>query len=330
MIKLHQLRAGAPDKVGLWNDGSYQFIKHDNCNLVDWSLKELQECKERGEFILPADEGDIKFINRYCLKLPDQSFIMLPQEKDDNGNLVIIDYMKFIPKDCLVYKNVQAATGMKYAEFKSYTIEEFKNKDLYSDHRIAYKTTTGSGSRGVLLIDPNRVHLGWKYREFLTKRDLDEFISFAEKENCNIMMQELIPNDPKLTKVNCDFVLRDGKLLGYKWDKTDPEAVFTNWNFGWIVRTQYTDEMMNKIASYLTQQCGIVNAIMNFEAFSDFESETWLVEFNWRYSNSTFEGQAANIDLIGHYLRNEPFEFPEGFNKFSRYWRCEFYKDLGI
>lgn len=333
------MRAGAPDKICLWTDGTYELVKHDNTNLVDYRKHDLHEIFKRCEFILPADEGDIKYANLKFVEGDkfDQSWILLPQITYGEKYCKVIPYGMFVPKDSMVYQTI-SSTGLKYPKIvDKLTPSQLRDIALNLDNdRLSFrfdhkaiKTTTGSGSRGVLLYDHDReLKYGGKYRSNPSRLELLELCNFAEKEDCDIIVQNLIPDSEVLTKVNVDFVIRDGKFLGYKWDKTDPTAVFTNWNFGWTVRTDYTDGLMGRVADHLINQCGIYNAIMNFEAFSDLTSETWLVEFNWRYSNSMFEGQAAGIDLIGHYLRGEEFQFPEGMNKFTRYWQCSYYNDI--
>lgn len=325
---VHQMRSGAPDKICLWTDGSYLMRAHDNTNLVDYDLDELAELYRNEEYILPADEGDILHANEMFTRgLVDQQFILLPLTVDN----IVIAYGKFVPKDSMIYKYLQQFTGVKYAEFELMDLLQFKTKYIqdsaYFD-RKAIKTATGSGSRGVILVDPDRVHLGGKYVDNLDSADLDGFCKFVEKEDCKILIQDLIPYEPdRLMKCNVDFVIRDGKLLGYKWDYVNQSQQFTNWDNGYFVRNEYLDDLMSKVAKYLVTN-GIMNAIMNFECFSDMESETWMVEFNWRYSNSMFEGQALNIDLISCYLNNTPFEVPMGSHKFARYWQCALYSDI--
>jgi hypothetical protein len=247
-----------------------------------------------------------------------------------NGTPVVINYDDFVPKDADIYQLLNNYTDVKYAEFTTVKVREFKapGNDVQG---VAYKTTTGSGSRGVILIDKDRIHLGGKYVAKSSDADWVGFKKFAESQpDCKIMIQQLIPNRPSLTKVNVDFVIRDGELLGYKWDATDPSAVFTNWNWGYFVRNNYTDKIMKQIHYYLTTIYGIKNAIMNFEAFSDICEETWMVEFNWRYSNSMFEWQALGIDPIYQYLKRESFDdkMPYGNHKFSRYWQCALYENI--
>lgn len=322
-----QLRAGAPDKFLLWSDDLINYVKRDNTNLVDLTNKELNEIYLNSQYVLPADEGDIIRANKFakdCSNVP-QNFILLPQYKDGT----VINYIDYVPKDSQVYEKLEQNTGIKYMPYTVCPIDKFviPSNGIYG---IAFKTTTGSGSRGVILIDPDRIHLGGKYYKQSSDVNWDEFIKFAKSQPsyCKIMIQDLIPNKDTLTKVNVDFVIKNGELLGYKWDKTDPKAVFTNWNFGWFIRSKYTDEVMGKLANYLINECGVYNAIMNFEAFSDLQSETYLVEFNWRYSNSMFEGQALGIDLVSNYLNNKKFEVPFGEHKFTRYWQCALYKDI--
>lgn len=326
------MRGGAPDKFNLWTNGDYKLIHHDYCNLVNYKdhINDLISMISSEEYILPADEGDIEFANELAEKYPniDQTKILLPRDGSK-----IINYNKFVPKDSIIYKKVNYYKNLKYEQAKIYSLEEFKNicNKLDPNYRAAYKTTTGSGSRGVLLVDPDRLYLGGKYISKLTKPDLDKLISFAEEENktheCKIMIQDLIPNEPDLLKINVDFIIKDKKLLGYKWDETDHKAVFTNWDIGWFIKSDYTDKIMNDIANLLIKDSNITDAIMNFEAFSDMKSKFYLVEFNWRYSNSMFEGQALHMDFIGNYLNNSTFEVPNGRHKFHRYWQCKLESD---
>jgi len=336
--KVLQMRGGAPDKIQLHHDKNKIILIHkDFCNLVDYTAEELVKLFHENTYILPADEGDILHANKLQKEMfnlgVDQSMILLPQVKLDEGYLKIMDYQA-VSKDSDFYKNLEEYTGVKYADFKSYTIEEFEKLNINSDDIKVYKTTLGSGSRGVILVNPNRIHLGYKYRNCLVSDEFNKFLSFAIQNNARIMIQDFIPeyakNGNKLTKINVDFFIRNGKLIGYKWDKTDPSEVFTNWNFGWFYRSNYTDSIMNSLANYLIKKLGIYNAIMNFEAFSDNESETWLIEFNFRYSNSTFEYQAVGVDPISSYIENIDImrAIPYGENKFTRYWQCKLYLDV--
>lgn len=330
-VIVHQMRAGAPDKAMLAHLNELDYIKHDFTNLVDVSVDDILDIGDAGQYILPADEGDIKYANQIKDKMIhlgfDQSFILLPCITDDEGHKYIIDYNTYIPKDNELYQTIEEETGVKYAKFTSYSIDEFLSLDLDRTEKCAYKTTTGSGSRGVLLIDPDRINLGMKYRESLTDSDLNSFIEFARKENCNIMIQDLIANDPNLLKINVDFAIREGNLLGYKWDIVNQSQQFTNWDNLTIIRNQFTDKIMKLISSHLVSY-GISDALMNFEAFSDMNSVIWLIEFNWRYSNSMFECQAFDCDLVYNYINGIPFAIPFGEYKAIRYWQCMLYEDI--
>lgn len=321
---VHQCRSGAPDKIMLWTDGSYDLRKHDNTNLVCYTEEQLLEIGLRGEYILPADEGDIKHANAVSDFVLEQDFIMLPQVFDGEFNKVI-DYQKFVPKNSDVYKNLEAATGVIYPQFETYTRGELLNKSYQIFDKVALKTTTGSGSRGVWIIDRDRVRLGNKCVDKLTKDNMDNFMSFCINENCDIILQELCPIN--LLKCNTDFVIKEGRLITYKWDCVNQDQQFTNWDNGEFIRTEYTDSIMAKITAYLVS-LGIVNAIMNFESYSNLIDETWMIEFNWRYSNSMFEGQALGIDLISSYLTGMAESVPMGKHKFSRFWQCKLYSEI--
>lgn len=330
MVTVHQLRGGAPDKIQAFHLPAFtKLIHRDFTNLVDMSDSEIVSLIGQGEYILPADEGDIKRANELYTNgtLLNQTNILLPQVHTIAGPRVI-DYDQYVPKNSLVYEELSKGTSIKYMPYKVYSIEDFENLWLDWDKPMAFKTTTGSGSRGVVLLDPERLHLGGKYVEVLTMSMMTRFIDFAKSEKCSIMVQELIPNKKELTKVNVDFIIRDGRIISYKWDKTDPSAVFTNWNFGWFIRNKYTDSVMEEIQDLLCNKFKIKNAIMNFEAFSDLNSETYLVEFNFRWSNSTFEYQAFGIDPIHVYFDNKIVELPFGEYKFSRYWQCCLYDSV--
>lgn len=319
------LRGASPDKFNVWTDRSYKMINHDFTNLVDYTEEEIRTLDNKGEYIISADEGDIRHVNKFTELHPS---IILP--KDANGK--VIEYNMYIPKDSPIYQKLQLDPIFMYAPFDVMSLDKLKRRVHHNDIRkgVAIKTVTGSGSRGVMLFTGREelLSLGGKYTTEIEGTAMwYDFCKFAEKENCNIMVQELIPFiDHHLTKANVDFVIRNGKLIGYKWTATDPSAVFTNWNWGEHVNIEYTDKVMDYVVKVLVDH-GIYDALMNFEAFTNYVNETWLVEFNWRYSNSTFEGQAAKVDLISSYLNNKPFEMPKGRNKFSRYWQCMYYDD---
>lgn len=326
LVKVHLCRGGAPDKGMIKVLPSCNLIKHDHTNLVDYNYELLDDYRKNWELILPADEGDIKYANKlYSLGLKDQSFILLPQELDQQEYLKVIDYDKFVPKDSEFYQNLNKHTHFKYPKYQSLTIEEFMREypiDFLNKMRVAIKTTTGSGSRGVWLINPDAVHYGGKYVSKLSHEQYTSFIDFAYKENCRIIVQDLIPfQERNLLKCNTDFVIRDRKLLCYKWDITDQNQLFTNWDHFDVIRNEYTDKMMKQMTDYLIS-LGIVNAIMNFESFSNLEDETQLIEMNYRFSNSMFELNAFNVDFISIYLQENKFELPYGKRHCLRYWQC--------
>jgi hypothetical protein len=331
-FRIHQFRAGAPDKFNLIYDKFLiKMYKHDNQNLVDWEDSKIVNYANCGDYMLPADEGDIRKCNNLkggTTKV--QSHILLP-----NTGSYVIDYNEFVPKDSQFYVNLKKETGIIYEDYSIFkNIDEFlkfyKEGTIWIPLDIAIKTVTGSGSRGVILNtkDPNRLRLGGKYctiRHFNDPMMLS-FIDFARKENCRIMLQSFIPLDG-LTKINVDFVIRNGKLLTYKWDVVDPSAVFTNWNWLYVLRNKYTDSVMKSLTKYIIG-CGIKNAIMNFEAFSDNEQVTHLVEMNWRYSNSMFEWGAFDIDPLVCYLTNTAVPIPMGKYKLNRFWTAGSYDKL--
>ena len=331
MIIVNQFRAGAPDKISLFHNPEIQFNKLDNTNLVDLDIEEIKKKILANEYFLPADEGDILKANELYEEYKNYQFkILLPQTFDQELNCYrVLAYEDYVPKDSSVYDSLEEATGVIYPSYNIYEIEEFKNSEKDLLENCAVKTTVGSGSRGVALIDESRIHLGGKFYSSYSEVDWDALIEYAKSqpEYCRIMVQNLIPNEERLTKCNVDFIMKGGNLLTYKWDKTDPTAVFTNWNFGWFIKNEYTDTVVSSIARHLSDN-GITDAIMNFECYSDLESETWMVEFNWRYSNSMFEWQAFNYDPIYGFIKGLPCEIPEGEHKFSRYWQCGLVSDL--
>lgn len=321
---VHVFRYGAPDKFMRWTDGSYDVSAHDNVNLVDLNDEAIFNMVKSNEFILPADEGDIKVANE--LIGIDQKYILLPQLKDGT----IIEYDAYVPKHSIIYRQLSIYTDFRYMFFSVMNIGDFLNKwtpeslnNLKSG--VAIKSTTGSGSRGVIILDKKRAKYGGSFTTKITQSQYDKFISFCKKENCKIMLQNLIPMRDDLKKINVDFVIRNGRLLGYIWTVPNQTQLQTNWDNGYMTRTGYTDFMMDQLIDYLVNQCGIENAIMNFEAFSNMHDEMILVEFNWRYSNSMFQAEAFGIDLVGQYLKNKYFKIPIGNHEFCRHWRCDLY-----
>lgn len=331
-MKVHMMRGGAPDKFGLYPlKESYELIKMDRMNLVDIDESVLDYMDLMGDYIISADEGDIIYANKL---MRDHPCIILPRTKSG-----IIKYDQYVRKDSPIYRRLTEDNVFTYPKYQIIKYDDFEKAVSSGDFsefekltEVAFKTTTGSGSRGVLLVteDQTRLAFGNKY---IPKFDINnpivnDFIDFNMKEKADIMIQNFIPFVEKnLLKVNVDFIIKGGMLYGYKWTVPDPHALFTNWNFGWHVFTEYTENIMNYITGILTDEYDIEDALMNFEAFSDMKSETWLVEFNWRYSNSTFESYAAGVDMIDCYIYNKTFDMPRGWNKFNRYWRCGYYQN---
>lgn len=332
-LKVHLMRAGAPDKFGLeLLSDKYEYVKHDNCNLRTLSKEMMDEMLGDTNYILPADEVDILVANLAFDRGggDDQSRILLPQMVDEDGYYRVIPYYEYVPKDSHIYEKLAKSDEFfNYPKYKSYTISQFEDAIKTVDrNKMVVKTTTGSGSRGVWVVDKERIHLGGKCISEFTKTQYDSIIQFAKSEGCDIMIQDLC--DINLLKCNTDFVIKGGELLGYKWDIVNQNQQFTNWDNGHFFRNEYTDKVMEYVTELLVEE-GIENAIMNFESYSDCNSRTELVEFNWRYSNSMFEtNNSLGIDLIACYLEDKEFEIPVGEHKFVRHWTCSLYDKTDI
>ena len=303
------MRGGAADKVMQWYPEGYELIRHGFCNLRNLTEEEIQKLDG---YIVPADEGDIK----YCENLKDHSKIILPK----SGNR-IINYDKYVPKDSTIYEILESGVLElnSYEYFEVLSLDEFKKLNFKNFNKVAIKTTTGSGSRGVWIIDDDRVHLGFKTTSQLTEDQYKNFIDFCESEGCKVMIQSLCPID--LLKSNCDFIIRDRKLVGYMWVETNQTQQFTNWDNGYFIHNEFTDKCMQEIVDLLINN-GITDALMNFESYTDFATTNRIVEFNWRFSNSCFQSEAIGVNMVASYLEKKPFSFPYGRNYFYRYWRC--------
>lgn len=315
MIRIIQFRAGAPDKFNLFHKNNIELIKYDHKNLVDFTDYQVRFEFDPDSYLLPADEGDIKHANT----LTDQSHILLP--KTSTGD--VIDYMSYVPKDSKFYQEMNLEL-IKYPAYKVYSLEDFKKIDYRFHNNCVLKTTTGSGSRGVWVIDHKRTHLGNKCVSELTPAQYQDFIDFCTKENCDIIVQELCNINYK--KCNVDFIIRDGELLTYKWTLMNQSQQFTNWDNGEFIKNEFTDKVMKEFMDYLINVQDIKDAIMNFECYSDLSSEVQLVEMNWRYSNSMFEFQALGEDPLDIYFTKRHFDVSP--IKFTRYWQCMPYYEI--
>lgn len=332
-VTVHLMRGGAPDKIALAHSSYYNLVRHDNTNIVGMDINDLLKFTSDHNYILPADEMDIKAVNKLILNYEiNQTHILLPQ--DPKGN--IIDYNKFVPKDSKFYQDMIGHKGYLpiYPNFDRISIPRFIEWSENPDNRklpVAIKTVTGSGSRGVKLIDKNCLHYGGKYISELTDSDVDDLIEFAKSQgNCDLIIQDLIPfRQLGLKKVNVDIIMKHGSLLGYKWDEVDQHSLFTNWDQGYFRNNAYIQDLMNDFEYHLNSH-GIYNGLLNFEAFSNMKDTTYLIEVNWRYSNSMFEWQAAGIDPIMSMLYELPCSIPdECLNRqFKRYWQCDFTDNL--
>lgn len=326
-ITVHLMRGGAPDKIALAHSSYYEVIKHDNTNIVGMSHDDLSKYTEDSNYILPADEMDIKAVNNLSGDII-QRHIILPQYK--NGQ--VIDYNKFVPKDSDFYQDLvelrdympiyPCPTTMSLEKFMEWS-KNPHNREL----SVAIKTVSGSGSRGVKLIDRNCLHYGGKYIPELTDADVEDIVEFSKSQNnCDIIVQDLIPfNKLGLKKVNVDLVMSRGHLLGYKWDEVDQRSLFTNWDQGYFRDNDYIRLLMANFSVFLAEH-GVYTGMLNFEAFSNMKDTTYLVEVNWRYSNSMFEWQAVGIDPIMCLLFGLPCSIPNDCldRQFKRYWQCDF------
>lgn len=332
-LTVHLLRGGAPDKIALAHSPYYKLVKHDNTNIVGMSLEDLCKYTEGNNYILPADEMDIKAVNEVNGNPDvDQSHILLPQ--DLLGN--VINYDKFVPKDSNFYRSLANPKGNLpiYPQTTRMSISQFIEWSNDPDNAcklVAIKTATGSGSRGVKLVDESCLNYGGKYIPKLTKSDVNDIVEFAASQNnCDILIQELIPfRQLGLKKVNVDIVMKHGNMLGYKWDEVDQHSLFTNWDQGYFRDNCYIKELMNNFEYHLRNH-GVCHGLLNFEAFSNMKDTTYLVEVNWRYSNSTFEWMAAGIDPIMCLLFSHPCSIPDECldRQFKRYWQCQFTDEL--
>lgn len=335
--KVAIMRSGAPDKalLGTESTDKYQFIRYNGYNLNELSTEEIKDLINNDIYIFCSDEKDIEKANKIVDEVPDQSKIILPLIKDK-----VIPY-SYVDKDSDVYNTIEKDIGVIVPHKTVYSISEFEDKIVspnkynkgYILTECAIKTTLGSGSRGVIICNKEAYDKKmFNYHEGATYDDLLKLVNYArdyDESSIKIIIQDLIPISTN--KVSTNFVIRNGKLLGYMWQHPEKGSNFTNWNWEDMITNEHTDKYMNDIANWLINKYKITDAFMNFEAFvTDDFSKLYLVEFNWRYSNCTFASMAFGIDLLDCYLNNKEFRFPEGNHKVLRYWKAVRYEDIGF
>lgn len=318
-INVVQFRKLAPDKANLWTDSRVKLHGLNNTNLVDLTNDKIYEYINRDYYLLPADEGDIAKANLLDSNI-NQSYILLPQT--ENG---VINYKSFVPKNSAIYSIINLYDNIVYPDYRIITSDDLINYGSITNKIV--KTTLGSGSRGIKIVDPNRQKDNYT-TDKLTHEDINKLIAESYKHGCDIIVQDLIPNE--YIKCNVDFIIRNRKLISYKWTVMNQNQRYTNWDNGYHLRSEWTDEVMNNVVDALIKN-GITDAIMNFEGFMDSEDnpdKLHLVEFNWRYSNSMFEWESFGYDPIYGYIMNQEFFYDFGKYPFTRYWRCNHDKYL--
>lgn len=320
MFKVIQFRAGAPDKFRQFTSGEYVLVKLNNKNLVDLSLDDLKRVDDHTYF-LSTSELDIP----YAATLPKhiQKRCMLPQTAKG-----IIDYEKFVPKDSQFYQNLENVTGFFYGLKQVYHPSEFCfiYDNLRYDDKYALKVTKGTGgSRGVVVINSSRIPQGGAREQYqtLTKALVDSVIEVANEYSANIMVQKLsYPNLIDYRKFCAEYILRNGKLVVYKWE--EPVGDSTNYDHLTIIRNEFTDEWINKLVNYMLS-LGITDGIFGIDGYTDYHDFCSICEQNWRQENCLFEFEALGLDFIEMYLHPEVdwlSKVPYGEHKVIRYWRA--------
>ena len=326
------LRAGAPDKMlyqcgGKEHQSEFEMIRHNNCNLRDIPIDIINKWTLNNEYIIPADEPDIKFVNEHDNEIKNQEYIMLPHSK--NGH--IMSY-KHVPKDSDYYKNLFKNTGIHYPESVVYSAEEFEEymKSGIELKECAIKSSTGSGSRGVYICSQYAVEQGWEgnYHSSAKYNDIKHIIDYTKKYRdtdgeCSIKVEKLIPLN--YHKITVDFIIRDGKCLAYEWPDTYPD----NFTFFWasdVYKTDTTDKYMNRLCSYLSS-LGITDGVLDFEGFMNEDcSEVWMCEMNWRwcgcYPDSLVwkDDKGEQFEWLKNYITKVPMHQPKGVHRIKRYW----------
>lgn len=325
-------RGGAPDKMtqGDTYHKNVRILPVDQLNLYSMSVDDLNwflvTLVGDGSYFVPADERDIKVANDLVDHVS-MNHIILP--KTTGGKILNHDD---ISKFNVMTKWIKGGYAVELGDVrKTPTLlpKKFSKSEFTG---VACKSSYGSGSREVLIADPNRSKFGLPFVDQITKKDYDRLKKMDSEDN-PVYLEQLIPYKWGIQKVNVDFIIKGGQLKFYKFDLVESGALTTNWNHGTWVRDKYTDKIMKTVVRFLTKEMGVRDAVMNFEAFMD-THEFYLVEFNWRYSNSMFETEAIGINMIDLYFdkewKKDDFRklIPIGFYKeFVRAWTCKFHEN---
>lgn len=323
MKKVIQFRAGAPDKFMKFTSGDYELIQRDGVNLRDYSVQEVSSVDDDTWF-LSADEGDIEF----AMNLPAdvQKRVMLPQTADG-----IINFKKFVPKDSEFYQNLSKRTLFSYPIREIIKAEQFPLLyDMMKDSdRYVIKVAQGSGSRGVIVVNSDRVPQPGAREQYqlLIKDKVDEVIELATKRCCNIVIQDLAYTDlVNQEKYDLSIIIRHGKLVAYHWSHPDNDS--TNWDHGEFIRSEFTDKAVNSLVNYL-KDCNITDGFFNLDGYTNYKDFLTLIEINWRLANCVFIFEAWGLDYIDMYLNpdkdNWNSKIPYGKYPYLRYWRCSLY-----
>lgn len=323
------MRGGIPDKPMLWTDRSYRLIKHNFTDMQDYSQEELTNMFNNDEYIMPIVESDLQYANELQRKgLVPRGHIIATS--DEEGNIVHFD--DFVPKDSEFYQGLTENTLFTYPKTTSYEIDEFikASPKLYGcNSPVVIKVAVGGGSRGVVVCNPD--HYVENTREQVTSisgANIDEVVKYAKKNSCRILVQDLCRTD--LEKYELQIVMREGRLLCYKWDHADNPS--TNWDHGTLIRTKYTDVVVDSLVKYLLS-LGVYNAFIGMDGYTNYVDYTDLIEVNWRYENCTFTWEAIGVDPISAYIHNinrndiMPYTDNKGI-PYVRYWRCALDKDI--
>lgn len=320
MFKVIQFRAGAPDKFRQFTSGEYVLIKLNNKNLVDLSLDDLSKLDEE-TYLLSTSELDIPYAATLPLNI--QKRCMLPQTAEG-----IIDYDKFVPKCSEFYYGLEDHTEFYYGLMRIFDPKDF---DIIYDRiatldKYALKVAKGSGgSRGVIVINSERIPQGNAREQYqtLTQELVDNVIKVAKEYDSPIILQHLgYPNLNDYRKYCAEYILRNGKLVVYKWE--EPVGDSTNYDHLTIIRNEYTDKMIEQLSNYMLS-LGITDGIFGIDGYTNYADFCSICEQNWRQENCLFEFEALGLDFIEMYLHPEVdwlSKVPYGEHKVIRYWRA--------